>query len=63
VRDSKKIHKKIAFLEDEKDDEDEIVIKGIIKKSSLKGVHQYLKDEEGDCGAISPESHQSKEMK
>lgn len=42
-----KVGKKIAFLDDEVDG-DEIVIKGAIKKSSLKGVHEYLHSEEDE---------------
>lgn len=42
-----KVGKKIAFLDDEVDG-DEIVIRGAIKKSSLKGVHEYLNSEDDE---------------
>lgn len=35
----------VAFLEDEKEEGD-IVIKGVIKKSSLSGVHKYFDSSE-----------------
>lgn len=49
--DSKKFNKKISFLEDEKEG-DEIIIKGAIKKSSLKGVHEYLKGSEDESDDV-----------
>eukprot|EP00347_Sterkiella_histriomuscorum_P018855 403343913 len=58
----RKISKKITFLEDEKEG-DEIVIRGAIKKSSLKGVHEFLNDDLMDDNNESSDQQKSRPRK